>query len=209
MDEEMKVLVSRFAEYLKMFKQQLQCFHKCESQVEGWFKGELLCFLDQEKLGGRLPNFEQEKKLYVGVKRNRVNVDIMLQFDQPGGQLVSKWVELKHWIGHQNNRDWTPSSYFLVPPKRSDSCAQCVERLLKIPEDGDKFILVAFTPKPGSKDWNAGVRDFNTKFSPLAVRSLTNPDDYPEYFFVGLLYVPEVASTDVPRFYSSASVRRC
>ncbi|MCK4795352.1 MAG: hypothetical protein KAV87_67105, partial [Desulfobacteraceae bacterium] len=94
------------------------------------------------------------------------------------------WVELKHWIGYQK-QNWSPSWYFA-------NCAKPdVEKLLTIPEDGDKFMLVAFTPKPGSKDWNAGVEKFNTKFSPLAVCSLTNPSDYPDYFFLGLLRVSE------------------
>ena len=201
MDEELKALVSRFAEYLRRSEQKLRCFHKYESQVEGWFKGELIYFLDQEKLEGRLPNFEREKKLYihVGDKRKRMQIDFVLHFAETDRSRDS-WVELKHWIGTQNNTNFSPSQYFRVPSKRSDSCAQCVERLLAIPEDGDKFMLVPFTPKPGSKDWNAGVRDFNTMFAPLAVRSLTNPDDYPDYFFLGLLRVcPKEASIDIPR----------
>ena len=186
MDEEMKALISRLAEYLRRSEQQFRCFHQYESQVEGWFKGELLCFLDREKRTGRLHNFGREKKLYVGDERNRIQVDMMLQFDPPGSVV---WVELKHWIGRQNNQQFTPSQYFTIPRKRSDSCAYCVEKLLTIPGDGDKFMLVPFTPNPGSKEWRAGVEEFNTRFSPLSVRSLTNPDDYPDFFFLGMLPV--------------------
>jgi len=53
MDGEMENLVSRFAEYLRTSEQQLRCFPKYESQLEGWFKGELLYFLDREKSEGR------------------------------------------------------------------------------------------------------------------------------------------------------------
>ncbi len=184
MDKEMKALVSRFAEYLRRSEQQLRCFHKYESQVEGWFKGELICFLDQEKLEVRLPNFEREKKLYIGDECNRIQVDMMLQFAQPGGNSVS-WVELKHWIGYQNETPYKPSSYFMTT-----TCVKpVVERLLTIPGNGDKFILVPFTPNPDSEDWNSGVDAFNTKFPHLSVRSLTNPGDYPDYFFLGLLHV--------------------
>lgn len=182
MDEEMKALISRLAEYLRRSEQQLRCFHTYESQVEGWFKGELLCFLDREKRTGRLPNFEREKKLYVGDERNRIQVDMMLQFDPPGSVV---WVELKHWIGYQNNQNWNPFWYF------TNTARPAVERLLTIPEPGDKYMLVPFTPNPGSEKWNYGVEEFNARFPPPPVRSLTNPDNYPDYFFLGLLHVSE------------------
>jgi len=184
MCEEMKTLVSRLAEYLRRSEQQLRCFHKYESQVEGWFKGELLCFLDREKRAGRLHDFSRERQVYIDERY--ILVDISLQFD-----VRVSWVELKHWIGRQNNQQFTPSQYFTIPRERSDSCAYCVERLLKIPEDGDKFMLVLFTDNPSSNVWNSGVEAFNNKFSPLSVRSLTNPSDYPDFFFLGLLHVPE------------------
>jgi hypothetical protein len=198
MDEEMKALVSRLAKYLKKSEQQLCCFHKCESQVEGWFKGELLCFLDQEKLAGRLSSFEREKKLYVhvGDKRKRMQIDFVLHFDETNRSRIS-WVELKHWIKTQNNTNYYCNGwYFTTPSTNCNSCVQRgVEQLMKINGgDGAKFILVLCTDNPGSKDWNSGVEKFKHKFPQLAVHSvhsLTNPDNYPEYFFLGLLHVPD------------------
>jgi len=175
----MKALVSRFAEYLRRSEQQLRCFHKYESQVEGWFKGELLCFLDQEKLASRLFDFGRERKDHGGY--NGMKVDIMLKYDN----MPPSWVELKHWIGYQNETTYKPSSYFM----NNDFVKPVVERLLTIPGNGDKFMLVPFTPNPGSEDWNSGVKKFNNKFSHLSVCSLTNPGDYPDYFFLGLLHV--------------------
>ena len=191
MCEEMKTLVSRLAEYLRRSEQQLRCFHTYESQVEGWFKGELICFLGREKLEGRLPNFEREKKLYVGDERNRIQVDMILQFDPPGSVV---WVELKHWIKTQNNTNYYRNDwYFTTPSTNCSSCVQHgVEKLMKIDgEDGAKFMLVLCTDNPSSNVWNSGVKKFNTRFSPLSVHSLTNPDDYPDYFFLGLLHVAE------------------
>ena len=182
MCEEMRNLVSRFAEYLRRSERQLGCFHQYESQVEGWFKGELLCFLDREKLEGRLPNFERERQGYYN-DTQYMKVDIVLQFDNR----PTSWVELKHCIGYYNNRRYDSSSYFRVD---NDSCIKRdVEKLLTRPKDDDKFMLVPFTPNPGPEDWRAGVDLFNANFSPLSVRSLTNPDDYPKYFFLGLLHV--------------------
>lgn len=184
MCEEMRKLVSRFAEHLRRSERQLQCFHQYESQVEGWFKGELICFLDQEKLEDRLHGFERERQVYYN-ETQYMKIDIALQFDNR----PTSWVELKHCIGYYDNRCYDSRSYFSLD---NDSCIKRdVEKLLVIPKDGDKFILVPFTPNPGSEDWRSGVDAFNTNFSPLSVRSLTNPDDYPDYFFLGLLHVPE------------------
>jgi len=184
MDEEMGDLVSRLAEYLRTSEQQLRCFHEYKSQVEGWFKGELICFLDQEKRAGRLPYFERERLVY-DVLGRRKNIDIALQFDKIDSSRVS-WVELKHWhIGTQNNGNYGCRWYFRHATQPD------VEKLLMIPEDGDKFILVLLTMNPGSKDWTAGVEAFNAAFPQLSVCSLTNPGDYPDYFFLGLLHVPE------------------
>jgi len=189
----MRALVSRFAEHLKMFEQQLRCFHKYESQVEGWLKGELLCFLEQEKVAGRLPHFEREKVVRIGDKR--MNVDVVLQFDKSRGSPLS-FVELKHWhIGTQKNDYYGPQWYFKDP-----TCAKRdVEKLLKIPDGGDKFMLVLLTKNPGPEDWSCGVNEFNIKFPRLLVRSLTDPGDYPDFFFLGLLHVgARQAGADIP-----------
>lgn len=182
MCEEVRTLVSRFAEYLRRSEQQLRCFHTYESQVEGWFKGELLCFLDREKRTGRLPCFEVERLVHVGDGRRGMRVDVVLQFDN----MPISWVELKHWhIGTQNRTYYGCDWYF------RNGVETEVEKLLTIPEDGDKFMLVLLTRNPGAQGWNYGVGEFNTEFPRLAIRSLTNPDDYPKYFFLGLLHVPE------------------
>jgi hypothetical protein len=186
MFEEMKVLVSRLAEHLKKSEDQLRCFHKYESQVEGWFKGELLCFLDKEKLSGRLPGFEREKKIYVNNKR--VSVDVVLQFDKSDSS-HPVWIELKHWhIGTQNNTYYGSDWYFKTT--NHGSCVKPdVEKLLKISKDSDKFMLVLLTMNPGPEEWDSGTKGFNAKFPPLFVRSLTDPKDYPDFFFLGLLHV--------------------
>jgi len=114
---------------------------------------------------------------------NGMRVDIMLKFDNT----YPSWVELKHLI----EANFAPSQYFTLSEDRSDSYAYCVKRLLTISENSDKFMLVLFTPNPYSQNWNNCVREFNTNFSPLSVRSLTNPSDYPDFFFLGLLHVPE------------------
>lgn len=193
MCEEMKTLVSRLAEYLRTREQHLRCFNiqGYESQVEGWFKGELLYFLDREKREGRLPDRKRENVVYFdddpmnAKKGTKCLVDVVLQFDKTESSRVS-WVELKHWIGCQKNTPYNPSSYFCQYNK-SD-----IKKLSKIPKSGDKFMLVLYTPKPNPKKWNDGVNNFNKKFSKnlqCSLKPLTEPDDYPDYFFLGLLRV--------------------
>jgi len=191
MDEEMKDLVSRLAKYLeKRSEQQLRCFHKPESQVqvEGWFKGEILYFLDQEKSAGKLPDFKPEEMLYVpvGDECKRINVDISLQFKSG-----SAWVELKHWHSYLTKKPKTyyGCDWYFTTANHSSCVKPAAEKLLTIREKGNKFMLVLCTDKPSSEGWNFGVKKFNDKFSPLSVCSLTNPGDYPEYFFLGLLRV--------------------
>jgi len=188
MDEEMMLLVSWLAEYLRRSEQQLQCFHKYESQVEGWFTGELFCFLDREIREGRsrLSGFERQAVCHIG--GGYIKIDLKLRFHEPDSVA---WVELKHWhIGIQNNQLYDCHWYFTTA--NHSSCVKPdVEKLLRIPEDGDKFMLVLLTKNPGSEGWNSGVEEFNTMFHPLSVHSLTNPSDYPEYFFLGLLHVLE------------------
>ena len=145
--------------------------------------GELFCFLDREKRTGRLHNFELESRVYLDDEHKRILVDIMLEFDNK----PASWVELKHWIGHYNNQQFAPYQYFMVD---NDSCIKSdVEKLLTIPSSGDKFMLIAFTPNPDCQPWADGITRFNAEFSPLSLHSLTNPDDYPKYFFLGLLEV--------------------
>jgi hypothetical protein len=189
MDKEMILLVSRFKKYLEeRSEQQLRCFHNYESQVEGWFKGELLCFLDREKRERRLLNFERERSIYVDERR--MQVDIVLHFDETDSSRDS-WVELKHWIKTQNNTNWYHNYWYFTTANHSSCVKPDVEKMLKISGDGAKFMLVLCTPKPDYNEWNSGVDEFNAKFPSLSVCSLTNPNDYPDYFFLGLLHVAE------------------
>jgi len=137
-----------------------------------------------------LHDFGPERQDHGGC--NGMRVDIMLKFDNT----YPSWVELKHLI----KADFAPSQYFTLSEERSDSYAYCVKRLLTIPENSDKFMLMLFTPNPRPKGWNDEVNAFNAEFLKLAMHPLTNPDEYPDYFFLGLLRVcPKEAIADVPR----------
>jgi hypothetical protein len=63
-----------------------------------------------------------------------------------------------------------------------------VEKLKNF-KGGEKNLLILMTANPGKKNWADGVRNFNEKFQALHLTPLTEPMEYPEYFFLGLLRV--------------------
>ena len=86
-------MVTRFGRILDRHDRHLECFCQYGVQVEGWLKGELLCFLDSEKAAGRIVNFDREVRLDIGRKR----IDLRLEI--PAGRAVlNAWIELKHWL---------------------------------------------------------------------------------------------------------------
>jgi hypothetical protein len=44
------------------------------------------------------------------------------------------------------------------------------------------------TENPGKEDWSAGVEKFNRKF-PFHLESLTSPEDFPSFYYIGLLKI--------------------
>ncbi|MBA7501445.1 hypothetical protein ES706_00015 [subsurface metagenome] len=181
-EDHLKNLFVRFKEILNSKKEPLNCFCKYGVQVEGWLKGELLCFLDNEKATGRLAEFDREVPLGMGRKK----VDFRVKMSTSSGALEA-WIELKHWlIGYQKGSRYNAQFYFgdsgivgIMPD---------VEKLSEI-SSGSKFILILITANPGIDDWTTGVDKFNRKFSPLHIESLTNPAEFPSFYFLGPLKI--------------------
>ena len=175
-ESQMMDLVGRFREVLETRPGILQSFSKHGVQIEGWLKGELLHFLDNERSSGRLRDFDRETDF--GQGRSRID----LKLTDRDGQLT--WVELKHWlIGNQKGDRYNAGFYF--GDGSSVGIRPDVEKLALT--SGQGYILVLATANPGADDWSNGVDRFNRKFSPLRLASLTDPGDYPPYFFLGLL----------------------
>ncbi len=173
-------MVTRFRVILGAHDRHLECFCRYAIQVEGWLKGELLCFLDSEKVAGRLINFDREVQLDVGRKK----IDFHLEIPA-GTAILDVWIELKHWlIGYQKGYKLNAQFYFSDPT--SVGIKPDVEKLAKIKE-GSKYLLILTTVNPGEKEWLDGVIGFNKKYPSLLLKSLTNPADFPQSYFLGLL----------------------
>lgn len=157
----------------------LENFYKYGVQVEGWLKGEFLSFLDDERASGRIHDFDREVRLETGSK---VDFRVRSSVDR-----VDDWIELKHWlIGRQKGTTYKSGFYFRDPS--SVGINPDVQKLHRTPL-GAKFVLVLTTANPGLRDWTDGVNDFNLKFFPSRINSLTRPDDFPACFYLGLLHV--------------------
>ena len=181
-EDHLKDLIARFKEILNSKTGGLDCFCKYGVQLEGWLKGELLCFLDNEKATGKLADFDREVSLGVGRKK----VDLMVKIQTSSGVLET-WIELKHWlIGYQKGSRYNAQFYFGDPG--SVGIKPDVKKLSEI-SSGSKFILILTTANPGMDDWTTGVEKFNSKFSPLHLESLTNPAEFPSSYLLGLLKI--------------------
>lgn len=184
-DEIVTGLFNRFGELLsKRAQGRLKCFQKYEVQVEHWLKGELLYFLDGEKRHGRLSHFDSEVPAYL--RKGSKQVDLKLTLEEEGS-VSDAWIELKHWLRVYQRIPYTPKSHFRT---KTWGILEEVDVLSKIPT-GSKYILILYTPNPGSADWREGVECFNRNFRPLSVSPLTDAQQFPDAYFLGLLKIKE------------------
>jgi len=166
----------------------LSCFARQGIQVEGWFKGELLYFLECQCQVQKRFGFEREKLIGSG----RRKADLVLSWDDLNdGDFV--WIELKHWlVGGQKGIDYNAYGYFNDP---TNGIKPDVSKLLAIPTL-HRYALILMTANPGTADWQKGVERFESKFA-IKLRSLTDPEHYPSSFFIGLLAIDGETETNL------------
>jgi hypothetical protein len=174
-------LVDRFKEHLQARGDALRCFCERGVQVEGWFKGEMIAFLDNERA-----DFDREVECGQGRKK----IDFQVT---PASQPAR--IELKHWlIGSQRGTSYDACWYFRqgrnAKGKALSTGIQAdFDKLSAI--EGERYILIAMTRKPSPCDWQQGVHLFNVRArandSRTRINSVTDVDQYPDYFFLGLL----------------------
>lgn len=162
----------------------LECFCKYGVQVEGWFKGEILCFLDDEKVCGRIASFDREVVIESSGKKKKVDLKMRIISYDVGAEVV---IELKHWlIGYQKGTKYNANFYFRDPT--SVGIRPDIESLSNV-SGHDRFMLILCTANPSIEDWMSGVTEFNRKFNPLHIESLNSPAEFPSFYFLGCLKV--------------------
>ena len=180
LEDQLRESVFRFKENLDAHEELLKCFCQHGVQLEGWLKGELLYFLHNEKSMGKIVDFDRE----VSLGKGREKVDFRVKMSTSSG-VLDAWIELKYWlIGYQKGTRYGAVFYFGDPS--SVGIKPDVEKLNRIP-DGGKFVLVLAAANPEVQQWTSGIDKFNKKFSPLHLKSLTDPAEFPHSYFLGLL----------------------
>jgi hypothetical protein len=171
-----EIELNNHLEHLKVF-----CDHGV--QVEGWLKGELIQFLHQERSQGRISNFDREVRYKVGKKKVDFCIEIL-----ESNETEHYWIEIKHWlIGKQKKYTLNCNFYFTDPT--AVGIFPDVEKLRSISQ-GYKYLIILTTANPGDKDWDAGIKTFNTKFSPCHLKSVNSPpDNSPKAYYLGLLKI--------------------
>lgn len=181
-DQKLVKIIYLLRNYLDTKKEILTCFCSHGVQLEGWFKGELLFFFSNLKSSKDILDIDREVKSPVA--NNKIDFKLELQTDN---QSDTVWIELKHWlIGYQKGYKYNSQFYFGDPTSvgiKSDA-----EKLTNI-KSNNKYMLIVTTANPGINDWYNGVQKFNNKFSNLKIESLTDPSEFNDFYFLGLLKI--------------------
>lgn len=178
-------VLKSFANHLDQCESQLRCFNQLEMQVEGWFKGELLSFLNEKQNLGEINSLKREAALPVDGRNRKVDVHFVRA--ENDGSKKEVWLELKHWhIGKQNGTYYGAPWYF---KNKQGTCIYGDVEKLKYLQPDTAFILVLATHNPGDTEWEEGIDTFNKTYAPLKIEGLTRPIDYPPTYFLGLLSI--------------------
>ncbi len=73
-------LIERFKAHLQAREDALRCFCDRGVQVEGWFKGEMLVFLEKEIANDRVQDFDREVRINPDGERVDFLVAVCLAF---------------------------------------------------------------------------------------------------------------------------------
>jgi len=182
LDKNLIRIIFLLKDYLDTKKEILTCFCGHGVQLEGWFKGELLFFFSNLKNSKDIYDFNREVK--PPVANNKIDFKLKLQIDN---RIETVWLEIKHWlIGYQKGYKYNAQFYFGDPT--SVGIKPDIEKLTIIKSD-NKYMLISMTANPGRNDWQNGVQKFNNKFSNLKIESLTDPAEFEDFYFLGLLKI--------------------
>jgi hypothetical protein len=175
--EDVPQLVDRFRSSLDLSLNRFRAFYNHGIMVEGWFKGELITILDSFQKDGIIDGFDRE----VRIEKKRVDLSVEILG-------CHHWIELKHWLnGYQAGTFYGTSFYFSDPT--SVGIINDVKKLTNIVPIGFRWALILAVSNPGIIEWTNGINKFNEKFHPYHLISRTEPADYPEEYFLGLLEI--------------------
>jgi hypothetical protein len=148
-------------------------------QVEGWFKGEMLCALGRLKNDGCVIAYDREVRFE---EFSRRKIDLCV--DTMSGR---HWIELKYWlIGNQKAVSYLPRNYF--QDGTSVGIIADVQKLREVRGEGRCWLLICCAANPGQSAWDAGVETFTSRFGSF-IRSSSDCACWPASHYLGLLEV--------------------
>ena len=174
----MESLVPELRAHFDHLQSKMSVFSRYGFQSEGWFKAEMIAFLDAALARKRIEGFDREVSF-----GSRQKVDLRVDLD---GE--RHWIELKHWmIGEQRGVTWRAPHYF--GDGSGFGLTKDIDKLLSVPEPDHLWMLVLVTANPGLGEWCIGLVKFHEKFAPRRIESHTDPEAFPESYCLGLFEV--------------------
>ena len=171
----MENLLFKLKDNFDKYERIYSTFTKYEFQTEGWFKAELITILDEMKNKNIIVDFDREIRL------NNNLIDILINTKNGN----ANYVELKHClIGNQKGEKWTFKKHITDNPIMKD-----IEKLNKYEIIKNPWLFLLLTENPGKEDWDAGISNYNSKIPERKIEAFSNPDDFPQSYFLGLLKI--------------------
>ncbi len=101
----------------------------------------------------------------------------------------------------QGGTSYNPRSYFT--DDNSGGLTKDLDKLSRLPIADSKWFLILVTRNPGEDDWQGGLTAFHEKFAPRGLAAHSQPSQFPESYFLGLL---KVAGGDIASRNDSAAM---
>lgn len=155
-------------------------FIKNQCQCEGWFKGELIHLLSNEKI-----NFKTEAKLKNINLNNkcRKKIDFEIELNSNNNLLL----ELKSFYhGLQKGTPISLATCFSL------GVGNDIKKLIEVDGAMNKFIIIFITPKPKKHIWENTFNEFCNKVQDVDLILENNYCSYPEEIFIAKVGVNKI-----------------
>ena len=173
-------LVERLRRRCERGSSRINAFVKYSRQMEGWFKGEILAIASDMERKGQVQRFAPDRRFDPAASKR--NIDLYFEIESS----TQIWIELKHWyIGTYNTGHTVNALHYF----KDTTSATIPNFVAKLPADWllPIYMLIVTTPNLGRSDWHAGIEHLRKSGHKRRFTPLTDPNDFPDSYFLGLL----------------------
>ena len=150
-------------------------FAKVDTRIEGWFKAELILFLNELQEKGCIENFKREAKNQSRAGRKKIDFHLWLNGER-------HLCELKALCISQNAG--TPSNLNFYFKDDTVGIINDFKKLDSLPDEKNKWVVGFVYPKPTLQQW-----DYTIASIPKDLRHwqcITKPQDFPDFLFISV-----------------------